>query len=1278
MEGEAVAAVLQVLVQNLIDHSKKEFSLVRGLKKEAKKLSESLDMIQKFLNDAEKRIIPGEAVKSWLKKLENVAFDADNVLDEFNYHLLCKQIKPIMPNEPIKPMKQKVLSCFSPCVKYSRSRNMALRIQEINENLKVINKEAADLGLREMLATNVPTLPDVSRETDCFTLDPIFIGRDEEVSKVVGILTTSITTDERVSIHTIVGMGGLGKTTLTRKVFHLLKEKNLFGSYLWVHVSQIFDPMALLKKILKEVAPHKIEAEMSKQDTMKKLEESLKEKTYLLILDDVWNQDRPAWNDFIQSVLGVSSIKGNVIVVTTRIKEVASTVSPNCPHELKELSEEDCLSIIKEKSFGKKDFPLEFEAIGRKIARRCNGLPLAANVVGGVLRNKSREKWISIEEKWLAHNEGAHITNILRLSYDELSVPSLKKCFAYCSVFPKGHGFGKQELIEYWMAEGFLEADGNNDFEFVGENFINILLDNSLLQITRRYYGGVKCVMHDLVHDLAYSILGGSQDASDIVPVRYMSLEDKSKGVLEKNAKYLRTLLVMDNLCGNMFSEFKSLHVLTFGSSRVIELPSSIMKLIHLRVLNINETRIACLPDWIGKLVHLQTLRAEVDFIQGHLQFPSTLRYLINLRHIYVIDLPAEIGLLTSLRTLEHFKVGDKSGYKIEELGNLNNLNGKLEISRLENVGNKEEAEKANLHKKSKLLELHLKWNHQYGYRSASGSESEKERERESRNDENVLEGLKPHSNLKKLRIEGFKGKRFPSWSPDDMAVENVPRGSWVQLHNVTEISLIKCTECEEIPMLGQLPNLKSLWLEGFTNLKSINSSSHKSHCIVFPALEELILYNMPRLTEWVHTESVKIFPQLQRLKIEICDQLTNFPALSSPPLKNLTIRHIGSYRALENIFKTKLTLLTHLCVRSIGDLECLPNWLFDSNPNLLELEIVNCPKLRRLPNGLSTINSLEKLTIKWCPNLEHMGVQQSQGSLTCLKRLEIEDCNALVYLPCELLVSSLERLSLKNLSSLHNVPEIIDCRPKLARETSLRLLGVHTFSVDNCSGSCSLVLDFGVLGSMETIDGILQGCNFPPVRFIYLNGEGWESLPKSIQSLTALKKLYLQNFGMEELPDWLGNLSSLEWLDISNWSKLRSLPIDVIHSNAKLSWLSISHCPQVCFDISQWPYISHVAIIDIDGKRVVKEEDDEVRREKLWRNFLKRKQSQNSCAEVEEIEDETEEAEVEEAEDEMEEEAEAKDGDAEVEEEAEAKDEESKRGKDLCLSLRCFQRARR
>ncbi|XP_047962462.1 putative disease resistance protein RGA4 [Salvia hispanica] len=263
MEGEAVAAVIKVLVQNLIDHSKTEISLIRGLDKEAAKLAGSLETIQLYLNDAESRTIPGGAVKSWLRKLEDVAFDADTVLDELNYHLLSKQIKSI------KPMKEKVLSCFSSSSHIGYPRKIALKIQEINENLEAIYKEGAGLGLKERLATNAPTLP--TFETDSFTLDPIFIGRDELVSEIVEVINTSTTTDECVvSIFAIVGMGGMGKTTLTRNVFHHPKIKTLFRSHIWLHVSQIFDPIILFKKILKCLtSTDKVEVEntLSKAET---------------------------------------------------------------------------------------------------------------------------------------------------------------------------------------------------------------------------------------------------------------------------------------------------------------------------------------------------------------------------------------------------------------------------------------------------------------------------------------------------------------------------------------------------------------------------------------------------------------------------------------------------------------------------------------------------------------------------------------------------------------------------------------------------------------------------------------------------------------------------------------------------------------------------------------------------------------------------------------------------------------------------------------------------
>ncbi|XP_047962088.1 disease resistance protein RGA2-like [Salvia hispanica] len=900
-----------------------------------------------------------------------------------------------------------------------RFLTIALKIQEINENLEYVRKEGADLGLKERLATNVPTLP--TFETDSFSHDPIFIGRDELVSEIVEVINTGTTTDERViSIFAIVGMGGLGKTTLTRNVFHHPKIKTLFGSHLWegflkkASFGQVDDWSR--QDFVKKNSHDQVEVE-SRQDILKRLQKALKEKTYLIILDDVWNEHRPKWDDFINSLVGVTSIKGNAIVVTTRNMEVASTMQLLHRHHLEGLSHEDCWSIIKAKAFGKEDIPSEFETIGRKIATRCQGLPLAANVVGGALCNKSEDEWLSIEEKWLSHDEGDRITKILKLSFDNLSLPSLKKCFAYCSLFPKGRKIKSQELIEYWMAEGFLEANGSGEMEYLGDKFMKVLLHNSLLQVAERDdYGNVEsCVMHDLVHDLACSI-----------------------------------------------SDFERLHALVLEGYWCTKLPRSIRKLIHLRKLDISSTWIEYLPDWIGELHQLQTLNACTgSFLR---ELPSTLKYLINLRHLYIdddVELPAEIGSLTSLQTLKYFKVGEKDGWKIEELGSLNGLKGTLEISNLEKVENKEVAEKASLSQKSKLLELRLTWNMR--------------REVEATNHENVLEGLQPHSNMKKLEIEGFKGKRFPSWTRN-MVIENVPQGCWVALDKLIEIKLSKCSECEEIPMFGQLPNLKSLWLEGLTNLKSINSSFYglvnEETRVVFPALERLVLVEMQKLTDWEEVESVgasdvKVFPNLQHLEISQCKQLMSFPNHSGSCLKSLIIRETGSM-PLTCIFKTKLKLLTELWIEGIDDLKYLPNWLFYNNPNLLELRLRKCCNLRELPDGLGTLNSLEKLIISDCPNLERVasiGAQHSQGSLACLKILEICECKALLYLPCEMVGSLLEELELENLSSLKNLPGIIDYLPKLPRLSRLDIFGDSQFMAT--FGSYELRIDGEKLGEI-------------------------------------------------------------------------------------------------------------------------------------------------------------------------------------------------------------------
>ncbi|KAL1535405.1 putative disease resistance protein RGA1 [Salvia divinorum] len=912
------AAAIEVLVQNLIKVLKEEYSLLRGLDEDAQQLQTTLGMIQAYLNDAEKKSITEDAVKFWLRELEAVAFDADNALDKLSHHLLHKKVKKMKTPKA----KDKVLSCFSSFNHISHRRNMAHTIKKINADFESMNKRATDLGLQSMIV-NAPVAANTSSETDSFSLDRIFIGRDDDLPQLVQMLTRPSPVEHIFSIVSLVGMGGLGKTTLTRKVFNDERVKARFKSLIWVHVSQTFDSIIIFKKIFSALTREIIDEVHSREVILKKLEEALKSKTYLLVLDDVWNEDVSKWEDFINSMSGVTSTKENGIVITTRNKKVASIVNPLEIHLLSGLSDDACWSIIKTKAFdGNGEVPSGFETIGRKIAKRCKGLPLAANVVGGVLRFKSEEEWHFISENWLSDNEGGeNISKILKLSFDHLSSPSHKKCFAYCSIFPKDRWIMKRELIELWMAEGFLQPSQRDDMESVGNMLFNVLLQNSLLQVAERsdYVNGECYLMHDLVHDLASSVLSNNADVS--TPVRYMFLEEESNPIPKKVAKHLRTLFLEGGITSTMlvFSNFQCLHNLTLTGSNYSELPNSIRKLIHLRNLNISNTRIRNLPEWIDELHHLQTL-----------------------------ELPTEIGRLTNLQTLRYFSVGKEKGYRIEELGNLKNLKGTLEIQHLERVCDKEEAMKANMFQKPNLYDLQFQWN------------SDREDER---NDESVLEGLHPHANLKKLWIDGFQGKRFPTWTKK-MAVQGGLHGYWVPLDNLIEITPCKCWECEEIPTLEHLPHLKSLTLRGLKK---------GGYSMTIRIFQSYGLLSAPVLREL--PDGVNALNSLDELIIRDCPKLKS---IGNPS---------GEARESQGILRS-------LWITECGELMELSRQMLDSwTPTIEDLQLKGLRSLKNLPvliDCLAKSSHLRRLTILDVPNFMATGRVES-WDLGSLEKLKID-----------------------------------------------------------------------------------------------------------------------------------------------------------------------------------------------------------------------------------------------------------------------------------------------
>jgi hypothetical protein len=593
----------------------------------------------------------------------------------------------------------------------------------------------------------------------------------------------------------------------------------------------------------------------------------LRGKRYLLILDDVWNENSLEWDSLRSSLSGINSNAGNSIIITTRKHRVAQITGTLHQQNLEKLLDDECWSIIKKKLSLNEGIPLppDLEAIGRDIAKKCGGVPLVAKVLGGMMsRKREKSEWLAIQnsENWNSLHDSNEMLPILKLSFDSLQSPSLKQCFAYCSIFPKDYDMEKEDLIQHWMAEGFLQpSQGSNlVMEDIGNMYFDILLENSLFQDAENddYGNIIRCKMHDVVHDLALSVSKSEtlilkeDSVDDISHVRRLSIQCNG-GTLpnipfsKDSVRKLRTFVSENKALCNTLVDFKGLRVLKLFGPTITELSDSIVGLIHLRLLHIFKTNIKALPKSITKLYNLQTLRIEGCY--RFKELPEDLIKLINLRHIYfnhelymftrnrinphhLKRLPKDLGKLTCLQTLKYFKVGQEAGHRIEELGHLNQLSGQLLIIGLENVRDKDEARSAHLAEKARIHELRLYWS------------QNSDREVNHQNEEEVLEGLQPPQYLKGLMIVGFGGNKLPSWMLTNCDALSL-------FGNLIKINLINCSNCEEVPTLGHLPCLEVLEIERMDNVTCIGIGFYGMYSddsygkTLFPTLRRLKLYDM-------------------------------------------------------------------------------------------------------------------------------------------------------------------------------------------------------------------------------------------------------------------------------------------------------------------------------------------------------------------------------------------------------------------------------------------------
>ncbi|KAF8041011.1 hypothetical protein BT93_B3051 [Corymbia citriodora subsp. variegata] len=776
-----LGAFLQVLFDRLASRELLNFAQRKGIDTLLKNWEDMLISISQVLDDAEDRqlIDNDDQVNLWLIDLRNLAYDIEDLLDEFFMKSAEKKSEEEPSTSEVSSLLPSWFSLSPSALMFDRK--MRSEINKMDGRLKdiIARKDRMSLGenRRKQSAYRqvYQMIPTTSLPEACF------ISRKDEKREILKFLTRKedeITCMD-LEVIAIVGMGGVGKTALAQQVYN---DANLtFDEKAWACVSDDFDVLSITKNILKSTNSHL----SCEGKTLNWLQEELKKnllgKKFLVVLDDVWSENYENWTVLLKPFQ--SGAKGSKIIITTRHHSVASMASTQSM-TLNVLSIDDCMELfachaLKVRNF---DHHPHLEALGRKIVEKCEGLPLAVKALAGLLRTKVHpHEWEAILNSniWDLPKEKINILPALLLSYFHL--PShLRRCFAYCAIFPKDYEIQQDELIHWWIAEGLVKKNEGMDCCNTGLNYFNELVSRSLFQ--KSSSNESRFLMHDLVNDLAKLVAGTTHfsseeikgDQNNLSLARHASFISDRHVVskkfeiyhgmqrlrsfisLEKGSGYHSKSFLSHKVLCDLLSTLKYLRVLSLSHYYIRMIPDCIGKFRHLRHLNLSYTSIERLPESIAALYNLEALMLRG--CQYLIELPKCMEKLINLRFLDISDTerlkatPLHLGSLTGLEMLSKFIVGMGDGSRLEELKDLENLKGELCISDLHMVQKARDAADANLCAKKGIHRLTMQWSTDFGNFQNEELEGK------------VLNFLYPHQNLADLEISYYGGLEFPLW----------------------------------------------------------------------------------------------------------------------------------------------------------------------------------------------------------------------------------------------------------------------------------------------------------------------------------------------------------------------------------------------------------------------------------------------------------------------------------------------------------------------------------
>ncbi|XP_072151486.1 probable disease resistance protein At1g61300 [Setaria viridis] len=927
-----------------------------------------LDQIQAVFDVFNPERIKGEsrALDAWLWKLRDAVEKAEDALDDVEYYELEKKAKDRKVSnwgstfDKIKHNAMKYVKETTIVDKATKGLTHGGSLKRLRKSLEGLDKAAAGVAdfvtLAECLRGSISQLEEdflKDRETGSNLTAPEVFGQNKEKELLIGWLTKPSCEDaeikvcsNHVSIVSIVGHGGMGKTTLAQFVCQDDAVRKHFEMVIWACISTGFDAMSATSKIL-ESATWATPNAKTLEALQKILEENLKSVKFLLILDDVWDDKKTdQWEKLFAPLRAGKS--GSRILLTTRMQSVAdlaayALASKNECLALQGLEEDENIKLFHCHAFPKESLQhyAALQPISGQIAKNLRGCPLMTKVAASHLRdNLSFQYWNNFLHQRLEHFGGTaeDIMNVLKLSYWHLPI-EMQTCFRYCSIFPQDFVFDKEQLVKMWVSSGLISqvAFGSESLMNTGKQYLDQLTqpENHSFFFERNgkndNFGNEKYIMHDLMHDLAkYVSLGECARAVDVASlenvastVRHICIEHINNLSAEKIIKITH----LENLRTIIIKGMKPINEVTLNIVEELVQSSKSLRLL--------QTNLWQTSHFVGKLAILKHLR----FVGLQWIPPESICGVIKLYHLTTLE--------CRYMRIEQEQLRDVAN--IEAQVNLM----KLSISNFSGIIVSLWAEKLVVQNLVKL----------------------------------ELQGLGSCEQL--LAIEKLL-------TLEDLMLVNIPRlekigqGFDVSGYECTELFLPpnlhnlvirNCPKLKELPLLP--PSLKSLYIKevGLTKLPGVGKVNNRSSetasfrwlSIVVQSCQSLTSLEGSLFEQKQHMEAVTY------LRITDCVQLESAP-LPFEEMKQLSRLDISCCPKLRTLRGSEDKLLTSSlrrltigqCGELEGSLQGIP--LPDTLKSWVNVSIVECESLSSL-GGLESLPLVRSLEITGCCKLTEAGL---------------------------------------------------------------------------------------------------------------------------------------------------------------------------------------------------------------------------------------------------------------------------------------------------------------